>query len=90
MQVTSYYLLYNLQVKWIKLNYNYDLLFNAYICDLFFDIDDLDFAIFAYHNTPYSCLSDMRSVFGQLKGDINKIFDWFKKKFLREMLKSVT
>ena len=59
------------------------LLFNAYICDIFYDIDDLDFASFADDNTPYSCLSDMISVLGQLKGDIDKIFDWFKKKFLK-------
>ena len=53
------------------------LLFNAYICDLFYDIDDLDFASFADDNTPYSCLSDMISVLGQFKGGIDKIFDWF-------------
>ena len=52
------------------------LLFNAYICDLFYDIDDLDFASFADNNTPYSCLSDMISVLGQLKGGIDKISDW--------------
>ena len=51
------------------------LLFNAYICDLFYDIDDLDLACFADDNTPYSCLSDMISVFGQLKRGIAKIFD---------------
>ena len=41
------------------------LLFNAYMCDLFYDIDDLDFASFGDDNTPYSCLSDMISVVGQ-------------------------
>ena len=51
------------------------LLFNADICDLFYEIDDLDFAIFADDNTPYSCLSDMISFLGQLKGGIDKIFD---------------
>ena len=56
--------------------------FNTYICDLFYDIDDLDFASFADDNTPYSCLSDMISVLGQLKGGIDKIFDWFKKNSL--------
>ena len=61
----------------------YELLFNAYICDLFYNIDDLDFASFADDNTPYSCLSDMISVLGQLKGGIDKIFDWFKKNFLK-------
>ena len=59
------------------------LLFSVYICDLFYDIDDLDFASFADDSTPYSCLSDMISVLGQLKGGIDKIFDWFKKNFLK-------
>ena len=31
------------------------LLFDAYICDLFYDIDDLDFTSFADDNTSYSC-----------------------------------
>ena len=53
------------------------LLFNAYICDLLYDTDDLDFASFAHDNTLYSCLSDMISALGQLNGDIDKIFDWF-------------
>ena len=61
----------------------YDLLFNAQICDLFYDIDDLDFASFADDNTPYSWLSEMIFVLGQLKGGIDKIFDWFKKNFLK-------
>ena len=66
------------------------LLFNAYICDLFYDIDDLDFASFADDNTPYSCLLDMISVLGQLKGGIDNIFDCFKKNFLKEILINVT
>ena len=59
------------------------LLFNAYISYLFYDIDDLDFVSFADDNTPYSCLSDMKFVLGQLKEGIDKIFDWFKKTFLK-------
>ena len=66
------------------------LLFNVYICDLFYDIDDLDFASFANDNTPYSCLSDMISVVGLFKGGIDKIFDWLKKKILKEMLLNIT
>ena len=49
----------------------------------FYDIDDVDFASFFDDNTPYSCLSDMISVFGQLKRGIDKIFDWCKKKILK-------
>ena len=37
-------------------------------------------ASFADDNTPYSCLSDM---IRELKGGIDKIFDWFKKRFLK-------
>ena len=48
--------------------------FNGYICDLFYGLDDLDFAD---NNTPYSCLSEMISVLGQLKRGIDKTFDWF-------------
>ena len=53
------------------------------ICDLFYGIDDLDFASFANDNTPYSCLADMISVLGHFEGGIDKIFNWFKKKFLK-------
>ena len=59
------------------------LLFNAYICDLFYDINDLDFPSFAGDNNPYSCLPDMISVLGQLKGGFEEIFYWFQKIFFK-------
>ena len=34
-------------------------LFNAYICDLFFEVRDLEYASFADDTTPYSCLPEM-------------------------------
>ena len=58
-------------------------LFSTHIGDRFYDIDNLYFASFDDDNTPCSCLSDMVSVLGQLKGGIDKIFDWFKKKCLK-------
>ena len=66
------------------------LLFSTHIGDRFYDIDNLYFASFEDDNPPYSCLSDMVSVLGQLKGGIDKIFDWFKKNVLRETLTNVT
>ena len=48
------------------------------IRDLFYDIDELDFAD---DNTPYSCLSDMISVLGQLKEVLIKYFNGLKKFF---------
>ena len=59
-------------------------LFKAYICDPFYDIDNIDFASFAGNNTPYSCLLDLISVLGQLKGGIEEILDWFTKNFRKE------
>ena len=52
------------------------LLFNAYICDLFYDIDNLDFASFTGDNTPY-----LISVHLHVKEGIDEIFDWFTKNF---------
>ena len=68
----------------------YDLLFNACICDLFYDIDDLDFASFADGNTPYSCLSDMISVLDSLKEVSIKYLIGLKNVFLKKMLINVT
>ena len=65
------------------------ILFNAYICDPFYNIDDLGFASFPDDDTPNSCLSNIMSVLGQLKEGIDKIFEWLKKKFLKEMLMSL-
>ena len=59
------------------------LLFNAYTCDLLYDIDDLDFARFANDNFPYSCISDTISALRQFKGGIDKLFDWNTKNFLK-------
>ena len=49
--------------------------------DFFYNINDLDSTSLADDNTPYSCLSDMISVLGQLKGGIDEIFYWFTKNF---------
>ena len=43
------------------------LLFNAYICDLFFDVRDLEYASFADDTTPYTCLPEMISNLEKLK-----------------------
>ena len=55
-------------------------IFNAYTCDPFYDIYELDLATFADDNTPYPCLSHMVSVLGNLKGGIDTTFDLFTKK----------
>ena len=35
------------------------LLFNIYICDLFFDASDIDIASYADDNTPFTCSSEL-------------------------------
>ena len=42
------------------------LLFNTYICDLFFEVRDLEYASFADDTTPYSCLPEMIPILGKL------------------------
>jgi len=54
------------------------LLFNIYICDLFFDTENIDIASYADDNTPYTCSSDLDSALKKLKNYTIKIFNWFR------------
>ena len=54
------------------------LLFNIYICDLFFDASDIDIASYADDNTPYTCSSELDTALRKLKKYTIKIFDWFR------------
>ena len=59
------------------------LLFNAYICDLFFEVRDLEYASFADDTTPYSCLPEMIPILEKLEKSIQSMFDWFSENFLK-------
>ena len=59
------------------------LLFNTYICDLFFEVRDLEYASFADDTTPYSCLPEMIPILGKLGKGIRSMFDWFSENFLK-------
>ena len=59
------------------------LLFNAYICDLFFKVSDLEYASFADDTTPYSCLPEMIHILEKLEKGIQSMFDWFSENFLK-------
>ena len=59
------------------------LLFNAYICDPFFEVRDLEYACFADGTTPYSCLLEMIPILGKLEKGIQSMFDWFSENFLK-------
>ena len=57
------------------------LLFNAYICDLFFEVSDLEYASFADDTTPYSCLPEMIHILEKLEKGTQSMFDWFSESF---------
>ena len=45
------------------------LLFNLYICDMFFETSkNIDFGGYADDNTPYTCSSDIEEVLENLQG----------------------
>ena len=52
------------------------LLFNIYICDLFFEISDIGIVNYAYDNTPYLSSSDLDSVIFKLQENAEKNFRW--------------
>ena len=41
--------------------------FNAYICDLFFEVRDLEYTSFANDTTPYGCLPEMIPILENLE-----------------------
>ena len=43
------------------------LLFNIFLCDLFFIMDDTDFASYEDDDTPYTIVKDMRMLFSNFK-----------------------
>ena len=53
------------------------LLFNIYICDLFFRTGDLDIASYADDNTPYTFSSEPDVALKKLRSYSVKIFEWF-------------
>ena len=59
------------------------LLFNAYICDLFFEIRDLEYASFADDTIPCRCLPEMIPILEKLERGIQSMFDWFSENFLK-------
>ena len=53
------------------------LLFNIYICDMFFETPaNIDFAGYADDNTPYTYSSNIKNVLDNLQGALEKMFQW--------------
>ena len=59
------------------------LLFKAYICDLFFEVRDLEYPSFADDTTTFSCLPEMVHILEKLQKGIQSMFDWFSENFLK-------
>ena len=59
------------------------LLFNAYICDLFFEVRDSEYGSFADDTTPNSCLPEMIPTLEKLKKGIQSMFDWSSENILK-------
>ena len=59
------------------------LLFNLYVCDLFLEVSDLEYASFADDTTPYRCVSEMIHILQKIEKGIQSMFDWFSENFLK-------
>ena len=53
------------------------LLFNIFLCDLFFIMNETDFASYADDNTPYRTASILDEVIKSLEHDSMMLFQWF-------------
>ena len=54
------------------------LLFNIFICDLFFIMNETDFANYADDTTPYVTGNNLDDVMKKLENHSNKLFRWFE------------
>ena len=62
------------------------LLFNTYICDLFFDIIEIDIANYADDTTPYALDLKLENIVKLLEENADKLFDWFSNNYLKANL----
>ena len=53
------------------------LLFNIFLCDLFFIMNDVDFASYTDDNTPFFVGSDLNEVIFKLQRASKTLFQWF-------------
>ena len=59
------------------------LLFNIYICDMFYDINDCDNASYADDNTPYASSSNLDTIISKLEGSTSSLYQWFGNKHMK-------
>ena len=59
------------------------LLFNIFLADLFFILNDVDIASYADDNTPYVIADDINGVITSLKQTSKALFEWFENNLLK-------
>ena len=59
------------------------LLFNIYICDIFFDITKCDIASYADDNTSYNFDFNLDNVIGNLEKSTNSLLNWFRENHMK-------
>ena len=59
------------------------LLFNVYICDMFYDIIDCDIASYADDNTPYASSNNLDAVINKLEESTNNLFQLFRNNHMK-------
>ena len=59
------------------------LLFNIFLADLFFILNDVDIASYADDNTPYVIANDINGVITSLVKASKALFEWFENNLLK-------
>ena len=59
------------------------LLFNIYICNMFYDINDCDIARYTDDNTPYASSSNLDALINKLEESTNNLFQWFRNNYMK-------
>ena len=59
------------------------LLFNVFLADLFFTVNDIDTASYADGNTPYMIADNVDDLITSLEQASNGLFEWFKNNLLK-------
>ena len=59
------------------------LLFNIYICDIFFDKIECDIASYADDNTPYNFGFNLDNVISNLEKSTNSLLNWFRENHMK-------
>ena len=59
------------------------LLFNIYICNMFYDINDCDIARYTDDNTPYASSSNLDALINNLEESAKNLFQWFRNNHMK-------